>query len=89
MGKQIINILFEGLVVFNFEQKFFCVINDKICFIVIFLMFFNVIVFVEIEIIWIDIDMLKEEIIKIFSCEVNKIVKQIWDQYVDFDIVGF
>ncbi|KAL2210754.1 hypothetical protein CC79DRAFT_530041 [Sarocladium strictum] len=89
MGKQIINILPEGSAVLNPERRPFCVTNDKSRAFATLPMFFNATVPAEIEIVRIDIETLKEEIIKISSREVGRIAKQIKAQQSDPDAAGF
>ena len=89
MGKQIINILPEGSAVLNPEQKPYCVTNDHARAYATLPIFFNATIPAEIEITRIDIETLKEEMIKIPNREVKKIAKQIRDQHTDPDTAGF
>lgn len=79
MGKQIINILPEGSAVLNPENKPFC-LDPKSKTGEPLPIYFNAAVPAEIELIRIDLETNKEEIIKIPSRDVNKIARSIRDQ---------
>lgn len=88
MGKQIINILPEGSAVLNPEALPYC-LNRKDKTGAQLPIYFNATVPAEIELIRIDLDTNKEEIIKIPTREVNKVARAIRDQGSDPNTVGF
>lgn len=88
MGKQIINILPEGSAVLNPEHKPYCLGPSSKTGIPLSI-YFNATVPAEIEIIRIDLDTSKEEIVKVSSRDVNKVAKQIRDHMNDPEAAGF
>ena len=88
MGRQIINILPEGSAVLNPEQKPYC-IAPKSKTGVVLPIYFNSTVPAEIELIRIDFDTNKEEIIKVSKRDVGKVAKQIQEQSAEPNTVGF
>ncbi|ATY64718.1 hypothetical protein A9K55_005068 [Cordyceps militaris] len=88
MGKQIINILPEGSAVLNPEQKPYCIAAKSKTGVVLPI-YFNATIPAEIELIRIDLDTNKEEIIKVSNRDVGKLAKQIREQSIDPNMVGF
>lgn len=89
MGKQIINILPEGSAVLNPEQHPFCLSTGKSKSIVSLPIYFNASVPAEIEIIRVDLDTNKEEIIKVSNRDVAKVAKKIREHTADQTTSGF
>ena len=88
MGRQIINILPEGSAVLNPDHVPMC-LSPKSKSAVSIPMFFNATVPAEIELIRIDIETNKEEIIKVPNREVNKLAKEVRNQNADPSNDGF
>ncbi|CCT67555.1 related to nuclear pore membrane protein POM152 [Fusarium fujikuroi IMI 58289] len=88
MGKQIINILPEGSAILNPEAAPFC-LGAKPKNIASLPIYFNATIPAEIELVRIDLETNKEEIIKISNREVNRVAKQIREHTADQTTSGF
>lgn len=88
MGKQIINILPEGSAILNPDHEAKCLLPKSKTHVTLPI-FFNATVPAEIEIIRIDINTNKEEVIKIPSREVSKLAKSVRNQNADPTSDGF
>lgn len=88
MGRQIINILPEGSAVLNPDHVPMC-LSPKSKSAVSIPIFFNATIPVEIELIRVDLDTNKEEIIKIPNREVNKLAKEVRNQNAEPSNDGF
>lgn len=88
MGKQIINILPEGSAILNPEAAPFC-LGTKPKNIASLPIYFNATIPAEIELVRIDLETNKEEIIKISNREVNRVAKQIREHTADQTTSGF
>ncbi|EQL01162.1 nucleoporin [Ophiocordyceps sinensis CO18] len=88
MGKQIINILPEGSAVLNPDHVPYC-LGSKSKASVALPIYFNATVPAEIEIVRLDFETNKEEIIKVSSRDVGKVAKQIREQSADPNTAGF
>ncbi|PHH86314.1 hypothetical protein CDD83_10420 [Cordyceps sp. RAO-2017] len=88
MGKQIINILPEGSAVLNPEHIPYC-LRPRSKTGIALPIYFNATVPAEIEIVRLDLDINKEETIKISSRDVGKVAKQIREQSAEPNTAGF
>ncbi|KAF5629854.1 hypothetical protein F52700_7525 [Fusarium sp. NRRL 52700] len=88
MGKQIINILPEGSAILNPEAAPFC-LGAKPKNVASLPIYFNATIPAEIELVRIDLETNKEEIIKISNREVNRVAKQIREHTADQTTSGF
>ncbi|KAH6606225.1 hypothetical protein Trco_005378 [Trichoderma cornu-damae] len=88
MGKQIINILPEGSAVLNPEHTPFC-LSSKSQTSAALPIYFNATVPAEIELLRLDLDTGKEEVIKIPNRELNKVAKSIREHNADPDAAPF
>ncbi|PTB44707.1 uncharacterized protein TrAFT101_003251 [Trichoderma asperellum] len=86
MGKQIINILPEGSAVLNPDHSPFCLSGKSQAALPIY---FNATVPVEVELLRLDLETGKEEIIKISSREINKVAKLVREHNADPDATPF
>ncbi|KAL9484215.1 hypothetical protein ACSS6W_003004 [Trichoderma asperelloides] len=86
MGKQIINILPEGSAVLNPDHSPFCLSGKSQAALPIY---FNATVPVEVELLRLDLETGKEEIIKISTREINKVAKLVREHNADPDATPF